>query len=489
MDQFEKEFPADLEDLNNKMKALMEIEQADELDLRFKKFKEDADAIMKKKKDLIAEFQKELDYRDQTYVSSMKQFHIDILKMIRLMNKQFRDIRDTMLDHLGKIEEKFLQERKDILEEQYTKNMAQLIKDLNNMGNKKSQQLTEQQTENEKKARENADKTENNYINKVILMETHLNHIKERVEEYLYEIKILYEKLSYRLKIREEKIKEAELKKKQFNTWSAELSEKINYLTRQYRANDEKRRLKNSQLKTELLKMTESYETLKEKFKHFEKHDELRFNEIYDMKSREAKELALKVILADRTIKTQQLGMENLINDQCNGFTYEELQKEENINEQNEKVKRKTPEQEMEEFKQNILEKISIPRVKEVFKYIIQEGEFLIETKVLEDCENMTEEEKFPKYMESICKALGIKNETELNQMLDFFYAAAKEKEEKPKAEDEEDNKEEGEEEKSQIQEEDTNVLKINPDEVLTILMKFNEDKKRRNREKCKKKF
>ena len=124
------------------------------------------------------------------------------------MNEQFRTIRDTMLEHLGKIEEQFLLERKNIIEEQYTANMNQLINELNRMGNRKSQQLTQRQTDNEKKARENADKTENNYINKVILMESHLNHIKERVEEYLYEIKILYEKLTYRLKIREEKIKE-----------------------------------------------------------------------------------------------------------------------------------------------------------------------------------------------------------------------------------------------------------------------------------------
>ena len=41
--------------------------------------------------------------------------------------------------------------------------------------------------------------------------------------------------------------------------------------------------------------MTHSYDALKEKFQHFEKHDELRFKEIYDMKSKEARELALKV--------------------------------------------------------------------------------------------------------------------------------------------------------------------------------------------------
>ena len=54
----------------------MEIEQADTLQEEFDKFKNDCDAIMQKKKNLIIEFTKELDYRDQTYVDSMKQFQI-----------------------------------------------------------------------------------------------------------------------------------------------------------------------------------------------------------------------------------------------------------------------------------------------------------------------------------------------------------------------------------------------------------------------------
>ena len=77
--------------------------------------------------------------------------------------------------------------------------------------------------------------------------------------------------------------------------------------------------------------MTDSYDKLKEKFQHFEKYDELKFKFIYDMKSKEAKELALKVALADRTIKNQQLGIEVIINDNPDGFSLEQLQKEQDI--------------------------------------------------------------------------------------------------------------------------------------------------------------
>ena len=180
LEEFEKDFPAQKDELAERVQNLMKVEQADELDRLFKIFKQDCDALMQRKKNLIDEFQKELDYRDQTYVSSMKQFHADIKKMIHLMNVQFKEIRDKMLEELNKIEEKFLEERKNLIVEQYTEYMDGFLKSLNNMGDRKSQELTDQQNENERIAKERADRTENNFINKIILMEAHLNHIKEK---------------------------------------------------------------------------------------------------------------------------------------------------------------------------------------------------------------------------------------------------------------------------------------------------------------------
>ena len=320
-------------------------------------------------------------------------------------------------------------------------------------------------------------------------METHLNYIKEKVEEFLYEIKILYEKLEYRIKIRDEKIKEAEEKRDQFNSWNSKLLDKINVCNDIYKKNDLQKRLKNSQLRIELLKMTESYDALKEKFQHFEKHDELVFKEIYEMKSKEAKELALKVILADRTIKTQQLGMENIPNDNNKGFSLDELQRDQELEETEENQNKQVNEAEKKRnnFKNNILDKISIPRVKQVFIYIIEEAEFLIETDTIERCKNMTYEEKVPEYVESICRALNIKSEHELNQLLELFYKHnLNDKQEDKKDENEEDEGDsEGEEKEKNSNENDE--IKIDPNEVLEILKEFYNEKKKKAQEKSKK--
>jgi len=115
------------------------------------------------------------------------------------------------------------------------------------------------------------------------------------------------------------------------------------------------------------------------------------------MKSKEARELALKIILADRTIKTQQLGRDNIPNDNNEGFTLDELQKDQEIEEDENTLKKKSLEEKKKaNFNHNILDKISIPRVKQAFECIIDEAEFLIDTKTMEKSEGMTSEEKVP---------------------------------------------------------------------------------------------
>ena len=117
LEEFDQNLPTELASVEEKMKELMEIEEATQLNEEFEKFKSD----------LIIEFTKELDYRDQTYVDSMKQFHKDIKKMIKLMSEQFINLRDKMLTELNLIEDKFNEDRKDIIDKRYTNYIKSLI--------------------------------------------------------------------------------------------------------------------------------------------------------------------------------------------------------------------------------------------------------------------------------------------------------------------------------------------------------------------------
>jgi len=400
------------------------------------------------------------------------------------MKEQFLNLRDQMLDNLELTEKKFTEDRKKFISE-YKKGIEELIRKLNETEDDKERALTNLEDELEEKAKKDAYKAEMEYINKVMIMEKHSNFLKETIEDFTYEVKILSERLDYRVEVRDEKIKENEEKKAQYERWDLRLGERIRESYQTYKEKDLENRIKNAQLKEELMKMADSYEKLKEKFQHFEKYDDLRFKDIYDMKSKEAKELALKVALAERTIRTQQLGMEILNNENSEGFSLEELQKEQDIEEVSVDEKEKVNDEEVK--MKNILNSIPSERVKQVFTYIIQEAEFLIEMDVINHCVDMSEEEKLPKYIESICKALNIKNEQELNQLLSLFdkHNMAEIKQEDLKMT-EESNIESADDQKEA---ENDNSLLIDPDIVLDLLKDFYNEKKIKSKEQSKIKF
>ena len=64
--------------------------------------------------------------------------------------------------------------------------------------------------------------------------------------------------------------------------------------------------------------------------------------------------------MADRTIKTQQLGRDSIPNDVNEGFTLDELQKEQELEEEDNEKNKNLEEQNNANFKHNILDKISI---------------------------------------------------------------------------------------------------------------------------------
>lgn len=402
----------------------------------------------------------------------MKKFRSDIEQMIKLMREQFLTLRNEMLLHLTEVESKFEGDRKTLISN-YKKGIGDLIRNLCETEEEKERALTNLEDELERKAKNDAYKAEMEYINKVMIMEKHSNFLKETIEDFTFEVKILLERLEYRVEVRDEKIKENQNKKAQYEKWDGKLADKIRESFNIYREKDRENRVKNAQLKEELMKMTDSYDKLKEKFQHFEKYDDLRFKDIYDMKSKEAKELALKVALAERTIRTQQLGMELIHNDNPEGFSLEELQKEKDLEE--ESVDEKEKINANDQFRQNILNRIPTERVKQVFSYIIQEAEFLIEMETINKCAEMTYEEKLPHYIESICRALNIKNEQELNQLLTLFDKRnlVKQKEVK-KTEESNDSGDEG----FKLEEEKDVSFEIDPDIVVELLEEFYNEKK-----------
>jgi len=243
---------------------------------------------LNKKRNNIKDFVKELQFKDQTYVDSLKQFRIDIEKMIYAMRKQFKTLRADMLTHLDNIENKFKLDRKNLIED-YKKNIDKLIGELELTEQKNEKSLSEKQDEKERELDIDVYKHEMDFINKVLVMEKYYNFLREHIEDYTYELKILYERLEYRVEVRDEKIKENIDKNNLYNKLYDKLKTKLSENNSIYTINDNKSKERNMQLKDQFRKMTKSYNDLKRKFRHFEVYDDLQLEEIYKMKYKEVK--------------------------------------------------------------------------------------------------------------------------------------------------------------------------------------------------------
>jgi hypothetical protein len=282
----EEEIPDEQKNVENRIKELMEIEQADELQRQYDELVKMCNDILGKKNSIINEFIKELNYKDQQYVYSLKNFRKNIELIIELMRRQFIETRTQKLDHLNLIEDQFSNDRSQLIED-YKKNIQNLISKLQSAEDANERKLKNTEDDQEREAENEAYKLEMDFINKVLKMEKYYNYLKEQIEDHTYDLKIQLERLDYRVEVRQEKIKEDKEKDKVYTKKLEKLRERIHDYEKKYAKNNKLNNYKNMQLKDDFKKMTRSFNDLKKKFEHFEIYDDLTFNSIYKMNSEE----------------------------------------------------------------------------------------------------------------------------------------------------------------------------------------------------------
>ena len=85
----------------------------------------------------------------------------------------------------------------------------------------------------------------------------------------------------------------------------------------------------------------------------------------------------------------------------------------------------------------------------------------------------MTPEEKVPEYIESICRALNIKNEHELNELLSLFYKSNKNNKKEEENEEGKEKEDDLENSEDKNKDNDNDDVSFEKDNVLNILKEF----------------
>jgi len=432
---------------------LLKIEQCDELAARMAEHKRECEEFLMKKQQLIDEFITELKDKDGFYVKALRRMQEDIDKLLDMMRNQFYSLRKEYAQQLETIEESFITEREDLLKanQEEIDQLFERHKEMESRFSEQRQLLEDKYADEIEQMRQDE---ASEFQKHKMRLETDL----QIVQKYLEEMKAIYQlnadKLEYNYKVLDEKVKENEDSKGKLDKRMYRMRNKLSDYKNLF--NEEERKLTelNIKLTDEFKQKTKAFNELQRKFRHFEKADMTRYNEIWMMNENEVKELAQKIIKCDRTIYMQQLGLpwsppqdvplDSILTSQTEVYS-RQASSEVSVSDKGTKS-------------------ISMERVKQVLTLLAEECAFLIEDKVKDQCLGKSQNEQLTIKIDSIRKTLGIETMADIELLVNTFYDHVES--------DEDDLYDEGDQHPR-----DPDELVVRTDEIIDILEEFMDKK------------
>jgi len=459
--------------------SLLEEENCEELNESINDQLDKCKTIVDEKESLIEEFKQEIKSKDEEYMKALKQQSKDIDGLISRMRSQFFDLRGSYENELKEIEEAFMEERNDILKANKD--------EIDDLFEKHKRMENEYMENRERQEDTESDQLERSRTKDADTFQKHKIELEkdfQMLQKVMEDMKVLYqlnaEKLDYNSQILEQRRNENQqtinnLKKKQ-----RRLNETFRITMKKYNESEKKYRDENQELTREYKRITKQFKDLQKKFRHFEKADYTKYSDIFNMNEQEIKDLANKVLQADRTIHIQQLGLAwtppqdlttQMTVDHNQSSLIDNSKHNSNITE--------------EEPSQNRLDesRVSSGRVKQVFQLLAQECSFLIEDKILEAIEEKPEAEQLVAKVDSIRKSLGIESMEDVELLVSVFWDHNLNIYERPDPLNADDSRagEDYDPEAEAAAEE----LEIDMDEILNILKEFAEAQEARSKEQA----
>merc|ERR1719482_1503170 len=211
-----------------------------------------------------------------------------------------------------------------------------------------------------------------------IALEKSIQDLEQHLEKMMATYQLNKEKLEYNLQVLTERFKEHSAIQSQYKNRLQRLRETLNTLMSRYHKMDVKYKDDNVELTGEYKRLTQQFQDLQEKFRHFEQADDRQFREIWQLNEANVRQLITKVLDADRIIHEQQLGLEWTAprEDQL-------LQELETFSEAGTTTGKSTA-KESEDQGPGTSGKFSITKVKKVLDLVKEETAFLLDMKTRE---------------------------------------------------------------------------------------------------------
>lgn len=224
----------------------------------------------------------------------------------------------------------------------------------------------------------------------------------------------------------------------------------LSEVTKQFRIQSSKFQKQNINLTNEYKQFTAWFKDLQKKYERFEKSDDNRIKEVWSMNDQEARNLAEKIMHADKVIHLQQLSIAwkppsdpffsflSESNATANDSSYKGADSATQGNSQmnqNTSIMDSQGGNQQAQSKSELVDDQSVvtgnahdirdkyEKIKNVFKMLIVECPYLIDDKAIEKCEGQNLKSQFSIKIDSIRKSLGIEAMQDVELLVDTLYS------------------------------------------------------------------
>ncbi|XP_038656048.1 dynein regulatory complex protein 1 [Scyliorhinus canicula] len=417
-----------------------------------------ADLIEGKNK-LIKTLQKELKLNDDHYVKDLKKSAEDIDLLLERMEEQIKTVTRSYREEIIQIEKAFQLERHELM----NSNLLIWERKMQMRRDKEIEYLMVrmekvEQYESQLQQLRVQDAEEYNMIK--IKLETDVEILEQQLEQMKAIYQLNQEKLEYNFQVLKKRDEENTITKSQQKRRITRQHDILNRLMGKLAKQEKMYREENRNLTDQYARTVELYKDLQEKMRRFSAIDAKKFEGIWLMNEKEAKDLVSKALDADRIIHEQQLGlswtspdlcfMKNIGPIVCNikkKRSAAQLAEEVILGERRERDSVGGTETGQEPslwnaIFQNIcysaseekaLElcggkpgKISLSTVKTLLEVLCDESGFLIESKLLKIIAPLKKDERYLIKLDAVFAALGIENEDDIIKLTEFFIKHCK---------------------------------------------------------------
>ena len=398
-----------------KWSTLLELDVPMDLLEELRMQKAACDKIVAAKDDLIREFQTALKGKDEEYVKALKKQANDIDMLLQSMTEQYYDIHQNFEHDLEEIENIFAEERRDFLKKNRTE-IDSMFDSWHKMqirhGEDRQKRVEDQQNRLENLRLHDAE----DYTNMKVKLETEIQKLDQQLEEMRATYQLNTEKLEYNFRVLTERDQENNSTITQQKRKINRLQDVLSTLMSKYAQTDKKFRIANQELTDQYRRITDQFKDLQLKFKHFEVSDVRKFEDVWSMKEADVRDLLKCVLVADKIIQEQQLGLlwfppqEELINK-----AFEDSKKRALA------AGKRRVENPNGAIDLADLSRIASERVRQVLTMLVDEAGFLVDTKVQKLLETVDPSDGQHLKVSSVLQALGIQSEEDMKKLASYF--------------------------------------------------------------------